>query len=176
MPQIDHRVGQRLERVMQFTDAIEAIEQTPKLVFPGEDPLDRIEAFGKDLWVEEGLAAALGGLSRPGIRIDVGDHAAIENGFPILPAIIDTVQADNGAVQLQTDGSRGFHHPWQCLAQHRRFIPVPRYRDKRRDHIAVPVAEGDHLVALDLLVSAVADVVQAVSSRRYCLPARSMQS
>ena len=39
---------------------------------------------------------------------------------------------------------------------------VARSRDKRRDDIAIPVAEGDYLIALDLLVCVEADVVAAL--------------
>ena len=43
---------------------------------------------------------------------------------------------------------------------------VPRSRDKRRDDIAISVAEGDDLIAFDLLVSVEADVVAALFRRR----------
>jgi len=43
---------------------------------------------------------------------------------------------------------------------------VARSRDKRRDDIAIPVAEGDYLIALDLLVCVEADVVAALFRRR----------
>ena len=39
---------------------------------------------------------------------------------------------------------------------------VPRSRDKCRDDIAIPVAEGDDLIAFDLLVSVEADIVASL--------------
>jgi hypothetical protein len=43
---------------------------------------------------------------------------------------------------------------------------VPRSRDKRRDDIAIAVAEGHDLIALDLLVSVEADVVATLFRSR----------
>jgi len=48
MPQVDHRIGQGLERVMQRTDAFEAQQQAPELVFPGKHALDGAETLFKD--------------------------------------------------------------------------------------------------------------------------------
>ena len=45
MPQVDHRVGQGFERVVQFADTLEAQQQAMELVFPGEEPLDGAKAF-----------------------------------------------------------------------------------------------------------------------------------
>ena len=44
----DHRIGKRLQRVANLTDAFEAKEQTPKLVFPGEHALDSAKALLED--------------------------------------------------------------------------------------------------------------------------------
>jgi hypothetical protein len=47
---------------------------------------------------------------------------------------------------------------------------VPRSRDKRRDDIAIAVAEGHDFIAFDLLVSVEADVVAALfCSRRRAI-------
>ena len=36
MPQVDHRVSEGLEGVVQLTDTVKAKQQTPELVFPGK--------------------------------------------------------------------------------------------------------------------------------------------
>ncbi|SAL36484.1 hypothetical protein AWB69_03494 [Caballeronia udeis] len=64
MPQIDHRIGERLERVVQVAQTLEAQQQAAELVFPGEDALDGAEAFIENGRVEKRLATALR-VSRP---------------------------------------------------------------------------------------------------------------
>ena len=53
---------------------------------------------------------------------------------------------------------------------------VARSRDKRRDDIAIPVAEGDDLIALDLLVRVEADVVAALIATSRKLVWRSLST
>src|SRR5579864_3415974 len=57
--QIDHRVGQCLERVVQLTDAFKAQQQAAKLVFPGELTLNGAKALFEDCRIEAALATAL---------------------------------------------------------------------------------------------------------------------
>lgn len=83
MPQVDHRVGQGFERVVQFADALEAQQQATELVFPGEDPLDGAKAFFEEGGIEERLAPASGFLPAAWIGVDVGRHAAIEDGLAV---------------------------------------------------------------------------------------------
>lgn len=45
MPQIDHRIGQGFECVVQSADVLEAQQQAPELVFPGEYALNGAKAF-----------------------------------------------------------------------------------------------------------------------------------
>jgi hypothetical protein len=40
--------------------------------------------------------ASLRDFSATRVRVDVGDHPTIENGFSILPAIVDVIQTDDG--------------------------------------------------------------------------------
>src|SRR5580704_17166448 len=40
VPQIDHRIGNGFECVVQLTETLRAQQQAPELVFPGELPLD----------------------------------------------------------------------------------------------------------------------------------------
>ncbi|MFP3646406.1 hypothetical protein [Paraburkholderia sp. SIMBA_054] len=47
----------------------------------------------------------------------------------------------------------------QRLTQQRRFVAVARGRNEWRDHVAAAIAEGDHLVPFQVLVSAVPQVV-----------------
>ena len=54
------------------------------------------------------------------------------------------------------------------FAQQRRFIAIARRRNKRRDHIAIAIAEGDDLVAFHLLVTAETSVVAAFLRRGRC--------
>ena len=50
----------------------------------------------------------------------------------------------------------------QGVAQQRRFVAVARGRNEWRDHVAAAIAEGNHLVALEVLVSAASQVVAAL--------------
>ena len=63
VPEIDHRIGERLERVVQPADALETQQQPAELVLPGKHPLDRPEALLEDGRLEDRLAAPLGLLS-----------------------------------------------------------------------------------------------------------------
>lgn len=166
MPEIDHCIGQCLERVMQLTEAFKTKQQSPELVFPSKHPFDRPKPFFKYRRVEQHLAASFGLLSTTYIRVDVGDHTAIKNGFAIGPAIIDAIQTDDTALQIHADGSGNAHHLGQGRAQQRRFIAVAWCCDERRDHVAVAIAEGDDLVAFQLLVPVEANVVAALLGGR----------
>ena len=59
MAQVDHRIGERLERVVHVTDAFEAQQQTAEFIFPGKDALDGPEAFLEDGRIKALLAAPL---------------------------------------------------------------------------------------------------------------------
>ena len=90
VPQVDHRVRQGLERIVQLADAIEAIEQAPAFVLPGKHPFNGVEAFFKNGRNKDRLATSPGSFPASRIGIDIRHHAAIKNGFSILSAIIDT--------------------------------------------------------------------------------------
>ena len=92
MPEIDHRIGKGLEGVVQLTEAIEAKQEPPELVFPSKHPLDRLESFLKYRRIKERLAASLGLFSTTRIRVDVGDHATIENGLAVGRAVVDALR------------------------------------------------------------------------------------
>src|SRR5262249_43226551 len=100
------------------------------------------------------------------LAFDIGHQAAVEDRLPILSAIVYAVQADNRSLKIKTNKTGRPHHLRQGGTQERRFVVVARSRNKRRDHIAIPVAEGDYLITLDLLVCIEADVVAALFRSR----------
>jgi hypothetical protein len=104
MPEIDHRVGQGLEGVVQPTATTKAQQEPPELVFPGEHPLDRAEPFLEHGRIEQRLVTSLGLLPATGVGIDVGDHTAIEDGLAVRSAVIDTVETDDRAPKIQAHG------------------------------------------------------------------------
>ncbi len=165
MPQVDHRVGQGFERVVQYADPIEAQQQATELVFPGEDPLDGAKAFFEEGGIEQWLAAEPGCFPATRIGVDVGRHAAIEDSLAVGPAVVDAIEADDAVVQGEANGAGDPRELRQGVAQQRRFVAVARCGHERRDYIAVPIAESDDLVALDLLVAAEAEVVAAFLGR-----------
>ena len=59
VPQIDHGVSERFERVVQMTDAFEAKQQAFKFILPSEHSLDGIEAFFKNRSIEEWFSPTL---------------------------------------------------------------------------------------------------------------------
>src|SRR5271165_552363 len=138
----------------------------PELVLPGKHPLDRPEAFFENGRLEDRLAAPLRLLSAARIGVDVGNHAAVEDRLAVDPAIVDAIEADDGALKVHAHLPRDAHHFGQCLPQQRRFVAIARRRHERRDHVAMAVAEGDDFVALHLLVPAEAEVVAALFRRR----------
>ena len=165
MAQVDHRIGQDFKCVVQLAEAIEPKQQSPELIFPAEHPLDGVEPLFENGGVEERLAASLGGFSTAGIGVDVGDHPAIENGFAVNPAIVDPIQADDSSFKVNANSIGDARHQRQGFPQKRRFIAIARRRNKRSDHIAAPIAEGDNLVAFHFLVTAEPDVVAAFLRR-----------
>ena len=83
MPEVDQGIGERFEGVMHLTEALEAKQQAAKLVFPREYSLNCAKSLVENSLLEERLAAALGFFSGTYIRVDIGNHAAIENGFAV---------------------------------------------------------------------------------------------
>src|SRR5208283_1942572 len=144
---------------MQLTYAFKPNQQATELVLPTKHALDRIEPLFENGGVEKLLAASLGGFSPSWIGVDVGDHAAIENCFAVLPAIIDAIQADDRSLEVKANRMGDARHLRQGFAQHRRFIAIAGCCDKWRDHIAIAVAESDDLIALHFLMAAEPNVV-----------------
>src|SRR4051812_3142156 len=119
MPEVDHRIGKDLEGVVQLTEAIKAKQEPPELVFPSKHPLDRVKSFLKYHRIEQRLAASFRLLPTTCIRVDIGDHAAIENGFAIGPTVVDAIQADNAALKIHAHISGDAHYFGQGLTQQR---------------------------------------------------------
>src|ERR1700733_7220453 len=126
MPEIDHRVGEGLERVVQPADALEAQQQPAEFVFPGKYPLNRPEALLEDGWLEDRLAAPLGLLSATRIGVDVGNHAAVEDRLAVDPAVVNTIETDDGAAEIHARLPDEAHHLRQGRPQQRRFVAVAR--------------------------------------------------
>ena len=78
---------------MQLAQSFEPQQQTPELILPPEYALDGVEPLFENGGVEDRLAAPLGGFCAAWIRVDVRNHAAIENRFAIYPAIVNAIQA-----------------------------------------------------------------------------------
>lgn len=165
MPQIDHRVGDGFQRIVQFADALETQQQSLELVFPTEDSLNGVEALFEDGEVKELLGPALCCLSATWIGVDVGSHSSIENGLSIDPAIVGTVQANDDSPQAKTNGFGDSFELRQCFSKHGGLILIAWRRHQWNNHIAVSVTEDDHLVALEFLVTTEANVVASLLCR-----------
>ncbi|MGO8844488.1 MAG: hypothetical protein ACLQFI_03925, partial [Methylocella sp.] len=79
-------------------------QQAAKFIFPAKYPLYGIESLFENGRVEEWLAASFGASSTAGVRVDIGNHPAIENGFAVPPAIVDAIQANCNGPQLSAAG------------------------------------------------------------------------
>ena len=78
MPEVDQGIGERFEGLMHLTEALEAKQQAAKRVFPCEYSLNCAKSLVENSLLEEGLATSLGFFSGSYIRVDIGNHAAIE--------------------------------------------------------------------------------------------------
>ena len=166
VPQVDHRIGQGFECVMQLAESFKPQQQSAELVFPPEHPLDGMEPLFENGAVEKRLAASLGDFSATRVRVDVGDHPTIENGFAINPTIVDAIQADDGSFQIKANSLGDARDLRQGFLQQRRLIAITRGRNKGCDHIAISITESDDFIAFDLLVAAEPNVVAALLRRR----------
>jgi hypothetical protein len=162
---VDHRIGQGFEGVVQLAEAFEPKQQAAKFIFPAKYSLYGIESLFENGRVEEWLAASFGASSTAGVRVDIGNHPAIENGFAVPPAIVDAIQANDSSLKIKANGKGEARHQRQGFSQKRRFITIAGRRNKRRNHIAIAIAESDDFVAFHLLVPAEADVVAAFLRR-----------
>jgi hypothetical protein len=63
VPQINHRVGESFERVVDLTQVLEAKQQAAELVLPGKDTFDGPKALLEDSRIKALLAAPLRGFT-----------------------------------------------------------------------------------------------------------------
>jgi hypothetical protein len=61
--------------------------------------------------------------------------------------------------------ARYLAEPGQCITQLWRFVAVAGSGNDRRDDVAVAIAQGHHLVAFEMFVAAVAEVIAAFLRR-----------
>ena len=91
----DHRVSEGLECIVNRAQALEAKQQAPELVLPGEDLLNGPEALLENGWIEAQFAAPLRRFTPTRVFGNVGNHAPVENRLAVGPAVVDAVQTDN---------------------------------------------------------------------------------
>src|SRR3954466_2076403 len=77
MPEIDHRIGQGLERVAHLTEPIEAAAASAEPCPPRQTSVRWSGTARRNRRIEQRLATAVGLLSAASIGVDVGDHAAV---------------------------------------------------------------------------------------------------
>lgn len=159
MAQIDHRICQSFESVVDVGDHLVANQHATKLVLPGEHAFDGAKAFFEDGRTEQALGSTLGGFPGARVLVDVGNHATAEDRFAVGLAIVDTVKTDDAASKIDANSLGDARQLRQRLTQQRRLITVARRGDKWRNHVAVAIAKRDDLVALDVFVPAEANVV-----------------
>src|ERR1700730_3630733 len=87
--QVDHRVCQCFECIMELAETLEPEKQAAELILPTEHALNGVEPLLEDRGVEERPGAAFRRFPASRVRVDVWHHAAIENRLPVTPAIID---------------------------------------------------------------------------------------
>src|ERR1035437_4258142 len=159
MAQVDHRVGQGLEGIVDVADELVANQHTTKLILPSKHAFDGAKALFEDGRAEHALGSALGGLPDTRVLVDVGNHATVEDCLSVHLAIVGTVQADDAPSEIDANGLGDARQFRQRLWQQRGLIAVARRRNKRCDHVAVAVAERHDLVASEVLVPVEANVV-----------------
>ena len=115
-PQIDQGICHQLHPIVSLLDAFKSEQQPLELVFPRKGPFDS-HPLRMDGFIEEPLAAALGGFAIAGILFDVGDHACIEKARAIRSGVKAAVEIDIGASEVQPDFFRHLLQGGQTLGQ-----------------------------------------------------------
>src|SRR5260370_39580451 len=77
------------------------------------------EALVENGGVEQRLATALRGFAATRVGVDVGRHAAIEDGLAVGPAIVDAIQTDDGVMKIEANRLGNPRELRQGLAQQR---------------------------------------------------------
>jgi hypothetical protein len=166
MSQIDHCICQGLQSVVQLTFPFKAKQQPLEFLLPGEHALNREKALGKNFFVEDALWSRLRRFLIARVLGNIGNHVMVEDGFPVLFAVIDTVEAHDAPIEVESDKTSNREHFWQFLAKKRGFVVIAGSTDERGDHIAVAIAKRHDFVTLEVLMAVVSEVVAAFLRRR----------
>jgi len=81
VPQVDHRIGQRFEGVVQPAEAIEPKQQAAKFIFPAKDPLDVLNRSLKMAELKSGLRPRLELLRPRGFALILGTIPRLKMAF-----------------------------------------------------------------------------------------------
>jgi len=174
--EVDHRVREQLQRIMQPADTLETQQQPLELILPRKQPLNGAEAFFEDFRIEEPFRSRLGLLPITLVEWNVGNHAGVEDRLTVPAAIVDAIQTHDRALQIKADLSSDSAQRTQALDEHRRLVAVSGSGEKRCDHVAIPIADRDDFVTLDVLVPATTKVVTALlRSRRRAVSVNDAQ-
>lgn len=161
MSQIDHCICQGLQGVVQLTPPFKAKQQPLEFILPGEHALNREKSFGKDFWIEDALWARLRCFSATKVLGNIGNHAMVEDRFPVLFAVIDAVKTYDAPLKAESDRTSDAEHSRQFLAKKRGFVLVAGGADEGGDHIAVAIAKRHDFVPLEVFMAVVSEVVAA---------------
>ena len=75
----------------------------------------------------------------------------VEDRLPVLPTIVNAVQADNRSLKVKANRTGCLHHAWQGRPQEWRFAVVSGSRDKRRETLQFRSQKATTLSPLTLL-------------------------
>ena len=160
--QVDHRVGQGLERIVDVGNGLVAHNHAPKFVLPSEHALNGAKPLFVDVFAEQALGAGLGGFPAARVLIDVGNHVAVEDRFAVGLAVVNAVQADGAPSKIQANGLGNTRQLWQCFTQQGGLVSIARCSYERRDRVAVAVAKRHGFIALEVFVATEANVVASL--------------
>ena len=119
MSKVDHRICQAFQGIMQFASAFKAQQQSLEFIFPCEYTLDRLKTLFENERIKDAFGPGLVLLAIANIFWDVGNHAVIENHFPISFPILRTIQAHNAAFETEADSAREGNRFGQYITEKR---------------------------------------------------------
>jgi hypothetical protein len=146
VPEIGHRVGEGLERVVR-TPLMRSKRSSSRRNLSSQAntrSIVRKRSLKMAGW-KIGLRPRLGCFLPREFGVDVGNHAAVEDHLAVGSAIVDAIKTDDAAAEIHAHLPNDAHYFGQCLPQERRFVAIARRHHKRRDHVAPAIAEGDDL-------------------------------
>ena len=146
MPQVDHRVGQGFEGVVQFAEAIEAQQQAAELVFPAKTcsmvrkrSLRRAES-------NNGLRPRLGVFLRRGLGLMLGVMPRLKMALRLVrqpqEVVEDRMQTQFGCRTAMPDDQVGQDKLRKLRQAQMRRNPLPllvlRHLDRQSERILTP--------------------------------------